>query len=44
VKRFREELSLACTGREIRNRHVQALLQLLWSEVTQPWRTAKIKA
>jgi hypothetical protein len=30
VKKFREELSLACTGREIRNRHVQALLQLLW--------------
>jgi len=30
VKKFREELSLACTGREVRNRHVQALLQLLW--------------
>jgi hypothetical protein len=30
VKKFREELSLACTGREIRNRHVQALLRLLW--------------
>lgn len=31
VKKFREELSLACTGREIRNRHGQALLRLLWS-------------
>ena len=30
VKKFREELSLACTGREVRNRHVQALLRLLW--------------
>jgi hypothetical protein len=30
VKRFREELSLACTGREIRNRHGQALRRLLW--------------
>lgn len=30
VKKFREELSLACTGREIRNRHGQALLRLLW--------------
>ena len=30
VKKFREELSLACTGRGIRNRYVQALLQLLW--------------
>jgi hypothetical protein len=30
VKKFREELSLACTGREIRNRHVQTLLRLLW--------------
>jgi hypothetical protein len=30
VKKFREELSLACTGHEIRNRHGQALLQLLW--------------
>jgi hypothetical protein len=29
VKQFREELSLACTGRGIRTRHVQALLQLL---------------
>jgi hypothetical protein len=29
VKKFREQLSLACTGRGIRNRHVQALLQLL---------------
>jgi hypothetical protein len=29
VKKFREELSLACTGREIRNRHGQALLRLL---------------
>jgi hypothetical protein len=30
VKEVREELSLACTGREIRNRHGQTLLRLLW--------------
>jgi hypothetical protein len=30
VKKFKEELSLACRGREIRNRHLQALLGLLW--------------
>ena len=30
VKKFREELSLACKGREIRNRHLRELLPFLW--------------
>lgn len=30
VKKFKEELSLACRGREIRNRHLKVLLGLLW--------------
>lgn len=30
VKKFKEELSLACRGREIRNRHLRVLLGLLW--------------
>lgn len=30
VKKFKEQLSLACRGREIRNRHLQVLLGLLW--------------
>ena len=30
VKKLKEELSLACRGREIRNRHLRALLGLLW--------------
>ena len=30
VKKFREELSLACTGRDLRNRHLRQLLPLLW--------------
>lgn len=30
VKKFKEGLSLACRGREIRNRHLQVLLGLLW--------------
>ena len=30
VKKFREELSIACKGREIRNRHLRELLPLLW--------------
>ncbi len=30
VKKFREELSLACKGRELRNRHLRQLLPLLW--------------
>ena len=30
VKKFKEDLSLACKGREIRNRHLQSLLTLLW--------------
>ncbi len=30
VKKFREELSLACTGRELRNGHLRQLLPLLW--------------
>ena len=30
VKKFKEDLSTACKGREIRNRHVKQLLRLLW--------------
>ena len=30
VKKFKEDLSLACQGREIRNRHLKQLLTLLW--------------
>jgi hypothetical protein len=30
VKKFKEDLSLGCRGRAIRNRHLQALLPLLW--------------
>jgi hypothetical protein len=30
VKKFKEDLSLACKGREIRNRHLKQLLSLLW--------------
>jgi len=30
VKKFKEQLSLACRGREIRNRHLSVLLGLLW--------------
>ena len=30
VKKFKEELSLACRGREIRNHHLKVLLGLLW--------------
>ncbi len=30
VKKFREELSLACQGRELRNQHLRQLLPLLW--------------
>jgi len=30
VKKFKEDLSLACKGREIRNRHLKQLLRLLW--------------
>lgn len=30
VKKFKEGLSLACRGREIRNRNVKNLLRLLW--------------
>ncbi len=30
VKKFKEDLSLACKGREIRNRHLKKLLTLLW--------------
>ena len=30
VKKFKEDLSLACRGREIRNRHLKVLLGLLW--------------
>ena len=30
VKKFKEDLSLACRGREIRNRHLKQLLTLLW--------------
>jgi len=30
VKKFKEGLSLACKGRDIRNRHLKPLLTLLW--------------
>ena len=30
VKKFKEDLSTACKGREIRNRHLKQLLTLLW--------------
>jgi len=30
VKKFKEDLSLACKGRNIRNRHLKQLLTLLW--------------
>ncbi len=30
VKKFREELSLACKGRDLRNQHLRQLLPLLW--------------
>jgi hypothetical protein len=30
VKKFKEDLSLACKGREIRNRHLKQLMTLLW--------------
>jgi len=30
VKKFKEDLSIACKGREIRNRHLKQLLTLLW--------------
>jgi hypothetical protein len=30
VKKFKEDLSLACKGREIRNRHLKPLLTWLW--------------
>jgi hypothetical protein len=30
VKKFKEDLSLACKGREIRNRYLKQLLTLLW--------------
>ena len=34
VKKFKEDLSLACKGREIRNRHLKQLLTLLWFGLT----------
>lgn len=30
VKKFKGDLSIACKGREIRNRHLKQLLTLLW--------------
>lgn len=30
VKKFKEDLSLACRGRELRNQHLRALTPLLW--------------
>lgn len=30
VKKFKEDLSIACKGREIRNRHLKQLVTLLW--------------
>ena len=34
VKKFKEDLSLACSKREIRNRHLKPLLSLLWFGLT----------
>lgn len=34
VKKFKEDLSLACKGREIRNRHLKQLLTLVWFGLT----------
>jgi hypothetical protein len=34
VKKFKEDLSLACKGREIRNRHLKQLLELVWFGLT----------
>lgn len=34
VKKFKEDLSLACKGREIRNRHLKQLLKLVWFGLT----------
>ena len=34
VKKFKEDLSLACKGREIRNRHLKQLLRLVWFGLT----------
>ncbi len=34
VKKFKEDLSLACKGREIRNRHLKQLLNLVWFGLT----------
>jgi len=35
VKKFKEDLSLACNGREIRNRHLKQLLRLVWFGLTE---------
>ena len=34
VKKFKEDLSLACKGMEIRNRHLKQLLRLIWFGLT----------
>jgi hypothetical protein len=34
VKKFKEDLSTACKGREIRNRHLKQLLTLVWFGLT----------
>jgi len=34
VKKFKEDLSLACKGREIRNHHLKQLLRLVWFGLT----------
>lgn len=34
VKKFKEDLSLACKGREIRNRHLKQLLRRVWFGLT----------
>lgn len=36
VKKFKEDLSLACKRREIRNRHLKQLLTLLWFGLIDP--------
>jgi hypothetical protein len=36
VKKFKEDLSLACRGRELRNQHLRKLVKLLWYGLVGP--------
>jgi len=38
VKKFKEDLSLACRGRDIRNQHLRTLTPLLWYGLVEPAR------